>query len=385
MNAAVLRGGLLAVVAYSLLGRGVGCPLGGRASDAARKAGVARTTVAMTWLISAMLLLWILSTGMNSAWSLGIIAFLVGVSINSFSLINASIADTYGPQRTASIVSFVNMVAQFAGATGLAISGYAGISLSGQAGNALAEYRGIWLSAMAGVAIMTGLGMAMLWRARAGQSDAAGQVKGLRKPTVPVWTVNTLACTQRREIQTLLAAGARLRTAQERALAGGTDELRAATAEERAALGVLTRHADALLSAEGRGTGAAALERVASTLRAAATDPAARDLLAAGRLTEELTSSGFGALAGMKIPATSARRSAAKKAEPGPTPAQRRAKLEKLRDKARKLDAEAKEAERAARSAEAGAAKARRTAETAVAAAEAARAAVEEAEGATRR
>ena len=68
------------------------------------------------------------------------------------------------------------MVAQFAGATGLATSGYAGISLSGQAGNALAEYRGIWLSAMAGVASMTGLGMAMLWRARAGQPADAGRL-----------------------------------------------------------------------------------------------------------------------------------------------------------------------------------------------------------------
>ncbi|HEY6068148.1 MAG TPA: hypothetical protein VIU81_05580 [Gaiellaceae bacterium] len=219
---------------------------------------------------------------------------------------------------------------------------------------------------------------------QAGQSDAAVQVKGLRKPTVPVWAVNQLARARPREIRTLLEAGARLRTAQERALAGGTDELRAATAEERAALAVLTRHADALLSAEGRGTSAAALERVASTLRAAARDPAGRDLLEAGRLTEELTPSGFGALAGMKIPATSARRPAAKKAEPGPTAAQRRAKLRKLREKARKLDAEAKKAERAARSAEAAAAKARRTAETAVAAAEAARAAVEEAEGPTR-
>lgn len=45
-------------------------------------------------------------------------------------------------------------------------SGYAEMSLSAQAGNALAEYRGIWLSAIAGVAIMTGLGMAMQWRAR---------------------------------------------------------------------------------------------------------------------------------------------------------------------------------------------------------------------------
>ena len=169
MQSAVLRGGLLAVVAYSLLGRGIGCPLAGRASDAAQRAGVARTTVALTWLFSAMLLLWILSTGMGTAWSLGVIAFLIGVTINSFSLINAAVADTYGPQRTASIVSFVNMVAQLAGATGLAISGYAGVSLSAQAGNALAEYRGIWLSAMAGVALMTILGMAMHWRARARQ------------------------------------------------------------------------------------------------------------------------------------------------------------------------------------------------------------------------
>ena len=98
------------------------------------------------------------------------------MSINSFSLISASIADSYGPQRTASIVSFVNMVAQFAGATGLAMSGYAGISLSTQAGNALAEYRGIWLSAMAGVAIMTSLGMALQWRARAGQSTGAARL-----------------------------------------------------------------------------------------------------------------------------------------------------------------------------------------------------------------
>jgi hypothetical protein len=89
------------------------------------------------------------------------IASLLGMAINSFSLVTASIADTYGPQRTASIVSFVNMVAQLAGATGLALSGYAGISLSAQAGNALAEYRGIWLAAMAGVAVMTVAGWAI--------------------------------------------------------------------------------------------------------------------------------------------------------------------------------------------------------------------------------
>jgi MFS family permease len=173
LNGAVLGGGLLAVIAYSLLGRGVGCPLAGRASDAALEAGISRTTVATFWLVSAVVLLWILSTGLHSTWSLGLTAFLIGVAINSFSLIMAAIADTYGPQRTSSIASFVNMVAQFAGATGLAISGYAGISLSAQAGNSLAEYRGIWWSAMVGVAVMCTLGVVMQSRARALKATTA--------------------------------------------------------------------------------------------------------------------------------------------------------------------------------------------------------------------
>jgi MFS family permease len=176
---AVLSGGLLAVMTYSLFGRGVGCPLAGRASDWALDAGVSRTTVATSWLLFALALLGILSRGTTNVWSLGITAFLLGVAINSFSLITAAISDAYGPLRTASIVSFVNMVAQFAGATGLALSGYAGISLSAQAGNSLAEYRGIWLSAMAGVAIMTTAGSLLQWRC----------VRGRRAP-VPEWPVS---------------------------------------------------------------------------------------------------------------------------------------------------------------------------------------------------
>ena len=81
-----------------------------------------------------------LSVGTTSMWSVAATVFLLGIAINSFPLITAAIADTYGAARTASIVSFVNMVAQLAGATELALSGYAGISLSAQAGNSLAEY-----------------------------------------------------------------------------------------------------------------------------------------------------------------------------------------------------------------------------------------------------
>jgi hypothetical protein len=215
---------------------------------------------------------------------------------------------------------------------------------------------------------------------QAGQADAASQVKALRKPTVPVWVVNQLARRQPGEMKALLAAAERLRAAQEKALTGGSDELRDATAEQRSALRGLTQHANALLEAEGHGAGAATLERVASTLRAAATDPAGRDQLAAGRIGEELAAGGFGALAGMKIPQAPPRRRTGKETDRGPTPAQRQAALRKLQDKARKLEAEAKAAERAARSAEAAAAGARRTAEKAAAAAERARDAVGQAE-----
>jgi hypothetical protein len=215
---------------------------------------------------------------------------------------------------------------------------------------------------------------------QAGQADAADEVKALRKPTVPVWVVNQLARSHPHEMEALLQAGERLRAAQEKALTGEADELRLATAEERSALRGLTQHASALLEAEGHGAGAATLERVASTLRGAATDPAGRGLLAAGRIGEEISAGGFGAFAGMKIPPAPARRRSGGKAKRGPSPAQRQATLRKLRDKARKLEAEAKEAERAARSAEAAAADARRSAEKAAAAADRARAGVEEAE-----
>jgi nitrate/nitrite transporter NarK len=161
-NRAVLQGGVLAAVAYSIGGRAIGCPLGGRASDAALRAGVPRTTVAIVWLVLLIAFLAMLSRGVTTTLALGATAFLLGTATNSFSLISAAIADTYGPERTASILAFVNMVAQFAGATALAISGYAGISLSSQVGNALAEYRGIWLSAAAGVAVMLTLGVLIL-------------------------------------------------------------------------------------------------------------------------------------------------------------------------------------------------------------------------------
>lgn len=170
VNAAVVGGGTLVIVAYSLLGRGVGCPLGGRLSDWLIKRRISRATLSIGWLALALVLFQVLSTGLTTAWVLAITACLLGTSINLFTLISAAIAETYGAQRTASIVSFVNTVAQLLGATALAASGYVGVSLGSQAGHDLSEYRGVWLTAMAGTGItaligtMIHVGLARGWR-----------------------------------------------------------------------------------------------------------------------------------------------------------------------------------------------------------------------------
>lgn len=160
VNQAVVSGGLLALVAYSLLGRAVGCSLAGKMSDMLARRGVPRTAVLVGWLLLGMVLLQILSTGVTAIAALVVLAALLGTSVNLFSLVPAAIAETYGSQRTASVSSFANMVGQFSGATALAVSGYVGISLNAQPGNPLTEYRGIWLSALVGMAIMTTLGVA---------------------------------------------------------------------------------------------------------------------------------------------------------------------------------------------------------------------------------
>jgi hypothetical protein len=185
---------------------------------------------------------------------------------------------------------------------------------------------------------------------KAGQTDAAEQVRALRKPSVAVWTVNQLARRHPDEVEELVESGTRLRDAQAKALRGtAADDVRDATAAERASLRKATRLAEELLSDEGRPATPATLERVASTLRAAAVEPDAAALLAAGRLPDEVESSGFAALAAMAPPPSARRRGAARKAEERkPNPGQIRkleARAEKLAERAADLAERAERAE----------------------------------------
>jgi anion-transporting ArsA/GET3 family ATPase len=138
---------------------------------------------------------------------------------------------------------------------------------------------------------------------KAGQSEAAETVRALRKPSVAVWAVNQLARRHSDDVRELVAAAERLRHAQAAAMrSGDAASVRAATAAERESLRKLTRLAERLLTKERRAATQAMLERIAGTLRAAAVDPEAAALLSAGRLPDEVESSGFAALAAVAPP-----------------------------------------------------------------------------------
>lgn len=177
-----------------------------------------------------------------------------------------------------------------------------------------------------------------------GERDAAAALKQARKPTVAAWAANQLARNERMNVRALLTSGEQLREAQAKLMRGGKpDDLRRAEESERRAI-------TALLDA-GRGLvdGDATLRKLESTLRAAATDPEARELLERGRLTKELTPSGFG-LAGMPTP-----RRRARPASDG----KKKAAEERRKKDLTKARAELEEAKKRAQTAEREAVKAR--------------------------
>jgi hypothetical protein len=113
-----------------------------------------------------------------------------------------------------------------------------------------------------------------------------------------VWALNRAATTHPRELAALAVSVDRLRRAQL-----GRGDLRAATAEYRAAFDPLMRAATAALREAGSGVSGAIDRRIRSTLQAAVTDRGRRADLGAGRLSDELTDPGFAVLTGAPVPA----------------------------------------------------------------------------------
>jgi DNA repair exonuclease SbcCD ATPase subunit len=207
---------------------------------------------------------------------------------------------------------------------------------------------------------------------RAGDRAAADEVKALRKPTVSAWAINQLARNERMKVRSVLVGGEKLRSAHAELLGGGRPaKVTEASDAERKAIGHLVSSAAKILSQAGHSTNESTLERVASTLRAAAVDDEGRLLLEKGRLTRDLDPSGFGPLGAVATPT----RQRARDAGSATDRRRRKAADEKLRA----LRAELSELTKAAADADARVAAARRELRAAEAEAREARRKVERA------
>jgi hypothetical protein len=130
---------------------------------------------------------------------------------------------------------------------------------------------------------------------KAGDRESAERVKLARKPTLAAWTANQLAREEKTKVRELLNAGKRLRTAQQRALGGGSAAaLREATDHERKALPPLVQAGARILAESGQRPTDAILRQLERTLHAAARGKEAGEALRRGRLTHELDPTGFG-------------------------------------------------------------------------------------------
>jgi hypothetical protein len=160
---------------------------------------------------------------------------------------------------------------------------------------------------------------------KAGDRAAADGIKALRRPTVAAWALNQVQRGDRKTVGRLIAAGDRLREAQEQLLASGEPgSLRDAAADERRLIEQLARAAEARLVEGGHPSTAATDTKVRATLRAVASDAEARELLQSGRLVRDYELSDLG-LGGLAAGAAAAPRSPARKEKAPPEPAPKRA------------------------------------------------------------
>jgi chromosome segregation ATPase len=134
----------------------------------------------------------------------------------------------------------------------------------------------------------------------AGKRAAASEIKGIARPTVPVWAINRIARRFPEKVAALLDSGQRLRRMQSRALrsgSAGADELRAVARDERQAIGDLVKAAGSALTASNRAESSGLLGRIESTLHAIAIgDDLERELLRKGELRREAQAVGFPAI-----------------------------------------------------------------------------------------
>jgi hypothetical protein len=170
----------------------------------------------------------------------------------------------------------------------------------------------------------------------AGRRDEAAAVRRMKRPSAPVWAINTLACEHPDAVRAFVDATDRLKRAQ-------LADPKAATAASRAqrqSLQALVRSTEAILRRGRVSPTARTLQRISGTLLGAATGDDARADLLRGRLTEERQAPGFEALTGAPSERRPHARLESRRAA--------QARAAELAAKAQVLEAEAAARERAA-------------------------------------
>ena len=128
----------------------------------------------------------------------------------------------------------------------------------------------------------------------ANERDLAAEIHRMAKPNTVAWLANQLVRRHRDEIQTLLEVGSEMRDATA-TLSG--NRLRELSRQQHQLIRALVQQAERLTNSAGRQLGAGVARGLEETFHAALADQAAADVLAAGRLTAGLSSTGFGNLA----------------------------------------------------------------------------------------
>ena len=173
LNQAVVTSALLATVLYSLLGRGLCTPVLGRISDVLLKHGQSRGALVIASLVVTVISFQLMAMGVTSIPLLALLGVLMGLTVNSFTLVITEASEFYGAEKTGSVSSFMNMVGQLMGATALAVSGYVGVGLNGGAKDSLGDYQGIWLSGIAWIVALTVAGSVAYYLAVKHRAEAA--------------------------------------------------------------------------------------------------------------------------------------------------------------------------------------------------------------------
>ena len=149
---AMIAGGAMA--SLYVAGRITGPPFIGKLSDwLLTKYDVPRAAILVVSFSITLVCVFFLTTQFSSPVLLGIVAYILGVSINLLSILNTVIAETWSIKTSGTLNGVVNTITQLIGATALSYSGYMAVKFAVKGGGFNLEYQGIWFLVMGSVVI----------------------------------------------------------------------------------------------------------------------------------------------------------------------------------------------------------------------------------------